>query len=89
MRRPPIDRLHFGASTVTPRGSTSALGMTGITRSTPDPVGGRIERDADGNATGVLVDKAMNLVERIVPQPTDAERRVALRSPLRTCTPSV
>jgi predicted amidohydrolase YtcJ len=60
--------------------NTRALRLSGITRSTPDPVGGRIERDADGNATGVLVDKAMDLVERIVPQPTDAERRVALRS---------
>ena len=60
--------------------NTRALRMTGITRATPDPVGGRIERDADGNATGVLVDKAMELVERIVPQPTDTERRVALRS---------
>ena len=60
--------------------NTRALRLSGIARSTPDPVGGRIERDADGNATGVLVDKAMDLVERIVPQPTDAERRLALRS---------
>jgi predicted amidohydrolase YtcJ len=62
--------------------NTQALRMAGITRATPDPVGGRIERDSDGNPTGVLVDKAMDLVERFVPQPTDTERRAALRAAL-------
>ena len=60
--------------------NTQALRMAGITRSTPDPIGGRIERDSDGNPTGVLIDKAMDLVEHIVPQPTNAERRAALRA---------
>ncbi|HXZ60550.1 MAG TPA: amidohydrolase [Steroidobacteraceae bacterium] len=59
---------------------TQALRLAGITRTTRDPVGGRIERDSEGNPTGVLVDKAMALVERIVPPPSDAERRVALRA---------
>jgi predicted amidohydrolase YtcJ len=60
--------------------NTRALRLAEITRATPDPVGGRIERDGDGNPTGVLVDKAMDLVERIVPPPTNAERRAALRA---------
>ena len=58
--------------------NTKALQAAGITRLTPDPPGGRIERDAAGNPTGVLVDKAMLLVERVIPQPTDDEQRAAL-----------
>lgn len=53
-----------------------ALALAGITRATPDPVGGRIERDADGEPTGVLVDAAMGLVERLVP-PEDAAELAA------------
>jgi hypothetical protein len=60
--------------------NTRALAMAGITRATRDPVGGRLERDSQGDPSGVLVDKAMELVERIVPPPTDAERRAALRA---------
>ncbi|WP_407716443.1 amidohydrolase [Micavibrio aeruginosavorus] len=33
----------------------AALKAAGITRDTPDPVGGRIERDANGNPTGMLI----------------------------------
>ena len=58
--------------------NSKALQMANITRATPDPIGGRIERDADGNPSGVLVDKAMGLVDRIVPPLSDAERRTAL-----------
>jgi predicted amidohydrolase YtcJ len=50
-----------------------ALQIAGITRDTPDPAGGRIERDAHGNPTGVLVDGAMGLVERHVPGEDAAE----------------
>lgn len=60
--------------------NTEALRVAGITRATPDPVGGRIERDPDGSPSGVLVDKAMQLADRVVPPPTDAERRAALRA---------
>jgi predicted amidohydrolase YtcJ len=60
--------------------NTAALRLAGITRSTPDPVGGRIERDPEGNPSGVLVDKAMGLADRVVPPSTDAERRAALRA---------
>src|ERR1700692_938871 len=59
--------------------NSKALIAAGITRDTRDPVGGRIERDAAGNPAGVLVDKAMDLVDQSVPQPSDAERRVALK----------
>lgn len=62
--------------------NTKALQAAGITKATPDPVGGRIERDTDGNPAGVLVDKAMALVDRVVPPPTVAERRAALQAAL-------
>lgn len=38
------------------------------------PDGGRIERDANGVPTGVLIDAAMALVDDAQPAPTDAER---------------
>jgi predicted amidohydrolase YtcJ len=62
--------------------NTKALLASGITRDTKDPVGGRIERDADGNPSGVLVDKAMDLAEQAIPRPTAAERRAALTAAL-------
>ncbi len=59
--------------------NTKALAAAGITGNMADPTGGRIERDAKGHPTGVLVDKAMDLIEPFVPQPSDAERLAALR----------
>ena len=57
-----------------------ALAEAGITVASPDPAGGRILRDASGAPTGVLVDAAADLVERVLPRPTaaDIERRVLL-----------
>lgn len=63
--------------------NTKALQMAGITRDTPDPVGGRIERDAKGEPTGILVDKAQLLLTKVMPPYTDAERRIALDSAMR------
>ncbi|MEQ1747617.1 MAG: amidohydrolase [Saprospiraceae bacterium] len=39
-----------------------ALELAGISRETPDPVGGRIVRDASGNLTGVFEENAMDLI---------------------------
>ena len=44
--------------------NSRALEVAGITDSTPDPEGGRIERDASGRATGMLQEQAMHLVVR-------------------------
>lgn len=50
-----------------------ALAAAGITRDTPDPEDGRIERDTDGNPSGVLHEGAMSLVEGLIPEPTTEE----------------
>jgi predicted amidohydrolase YtcJ len=44
-----------------------ALAAAGVTRATPAPAGGRIMRDAAGNPTGVLVDRAEDLITRRIP----------------------
>ena len=62
--------------------NSKALQVAGITRDTPDPPGGRIERDAEGRPSGVLVDKAMLLVEKVIPQPSSADLRDALKAAL-------
>ncbi len=50
-----------------------ALKLAGITRNTPDPAGGVIVRDARGEPTGIVKDNAKNLVDQIVPPPSDAD----------------
>ncbi|MBP7706368.1 MAG: amidohydrolase [Candidatus Aminicenantes bacterium] len=48
--------------------NSRALALAGVTRATPDPEGGRIERDpATGEPTGTLRESAAGLVERLVP----------------------
>jgi predicted amidohydrolase YtcJ len=47
-----------------------AMALAGIERSRPDPPGGRILRDADGNPTGVFIDTAQGLIYDHVPKPT-------------------
>ncbi|VXB49427.1 Amidohydrolase [Arthrobacter sp. 9V] len=42
--------------------NSAALTRLGITSDTPDPIGGRIERDADGQATGMLYETALKFV---------------------------
>jgi predicted amidohydrolase YtcJ len=48
--------------------SPAALRAGGVAADTPDPPGGRIERDADGMPTGVLRETALELVDRVVPR---------------------
>jgi predicted amidohydrolase YtcJ len=62
--------------------NSRALQAAGITGDTKDPVGGRIERDEHGNPSGVLVDKAMDLAAKGLPQPSDTERYQALTAAL-------
>lgn len=48
--------------------NSSALALAGITKETPDPEGGLIVRDADGEPTGYLLDAAQELVADKVPE---------------------
>lgn len=58
----------------------AALAAVGIDGDTPDPRGGRIVRDADGQPTGVLREDAATLVERRIPPPAIEARADMLRS---------
>jgi predicted amidohydrolase YtcJ len=55
-----------------------ALQLAGVQRATPDPEGGRIERDGDGTPNGILRAAAKLLVRALLPQPTLAELQEAL-----------
>jgi predicted amidohydrolase YtcJ len=63
--------------------NSRALTLAGITDSTHDPVGGKIIRDASGKATGVLVDAAQDLVNKVVPRLGEAEARRQLDESLK------
>ncbi|GAA4224006.1 amidohydrolase [Actinomadura meridiana] len=54
------------------------LRMAGITRDTVPPPGGVIDRDADGEPTGVLRETAQDLVRRVIPSFTREERSRAI-----------
>ncbi len=52
-----------------------ALKLAGITAKTPDPPGGTIVRDAQGNPTGIVKDAAIDLVQKVIP-PLSHQRRL-------------
>jgi predicted amidohydrolase YtcJ len=53
--------------------NTRAFEIAGITAATPDPADGRIERDEHGGPSGTLHEGAIELVHRLVPEPTIEE----------------
>ncbi len=65
---------HYGLA------NSAALAIAGITRDTPDPAGGTIDRDAGGNPTGILKEAAMGLVTRHVPPDDPAQTGAAIRA---------
>jgi predicted amidohydrolase YtcJ len=60
--------------------NTRALELAGITAATPDPAGGRIERDEHGAPMGTLQEQAMHLVLDLAPAPTHADRVAGIRA---------
>ncbi len=60
--------------------NTAALVAAGITDETENPDGGAIERDADGHATGILIDNAMGLVSSLWTEPDAAAKALALET---------
>jgi predicted amidohydrolase YtcJ len=53
--------------------NSRALELAGITKDTPDPADGRIERDPDGTPNGMLQEGAADLVTRHMPAATDED----------------
>jgi predicted amidohydrolase YtcJ len=63
--------------------NSRALELAGITRDTPDPADGRIERTGNGDPSGTLHEGAMSLVEDVAPADTAEEFGEGLRVALR------
>ena len=55
---------HYGVA------NSAAMELAGISAETPDPEGGVIVRDDDGNPTGVFTDQAMDLIRSLMPEET-------------------
>jgi hypothetical protein len=61
------------------------LDIAGVNAQTADPPGGKIYRDAKGNPTGVLVDNAMDLIEKSMPELSADEIEKRLKLALNEC----
>ena len=59
-----------------------ALKLAGIDRDTSDPIGGKIDKDINGEPNGVLIDKASLLVEKIIPKRSRQDEKNALKEGL-------
>ena len=60
--------------------NSAAMQAAGITNDTPDPDGGRIERGADGVATGIFIDNAMGLITSLIEAPSTTDISAALET---------
>jgi len=65
--------------------NSQALRLAGVTRDTPDPPHSRIERDADGNPTGLLREAAKDMVYHKLPPYTEDEFYKGLRMVYDEC----
>lgn len=77
--RPLIVRSSFGHTVLA---NSKALALAGITRATPDPLGGKVARDAAGEPTGILEDAAFEAYNELVPKPTPEQDVAAARAAL-------
>lgn len=59
--------------------NSAALALAGITASTPNPPGGVIRKDANGEPNGVLEESALALVAKLRPALTEAQQREGIR----------
>lgn len=59
--------------------NTRALELAGITRDTPDPEGGRFDRELDGTPNGYVLANAMNVFRELIPPDTDEYLKDNLR----------
>ncbi|MFO7540885.1 MAG: amidohydrolase [Chloroflexota bacterium] len=65
--------------------NSRALQLAGVTATTADPAGGQIQRDDQGQPTGILFEEAMKLVSTHIPPPTAAETVAAMRQAQAYC----
>lgn len=63
--------------------NAAAMKAASLTTATQDPAGGRIVRGSDNEPSGVLVDRAMGLVGRVIPAPSSDELRAATLAAIR------
>ncbi len=63
-----------------------ALSLAGISRDTPDPPRGIIDKDASGEPTGWIRERAQTLLWDQVPETTDEEVRTSLLKSLKDST---
>jgi len=68
-----IDEAHHSAWL-----NSKALEIVGITKDTPNPQGGIIERDSDGEANGLLRESAEAMASKFLPKPSEERKREAL-----------
>ena len=65
--------------------NSRAMRLARITSSTQDPPGGKIQRDANGEPTGILFEEAIDLAANHVPKPSEKEVVAAMRAAQRRC----
>jgi predicted amidohydrolase YtcJ len=65
--------------------NSKALQLAGITAGTPDPSGGQIQRDGQGQPTGIFFEDAIELVTQHIPEPLPAEVVQAMREAQAYC----
>ncbi len=65
--------------------NSRALQLAGIEASTPDPPGGKIQRDANGRPTGILFEEATKLVSKHIPPATETELIKSMRVAQEHC----
>ena len=68
--------------------NAEALRRAHITRRTPDPVNGKIERDSTGEPTGILSESAVDAMQAVTPRPDRARKLAALRILLKSARES-
>ncbi len=62
-----------------------ALDIAGITKDTPNPDGGVIVRKKNGEPTGVLINRAMNIVLKHIPEDTEEQARNKFLKAVNSC----
>ena len=76
-----LDRVDGYAALV----NKKAMELSGITKETATPFGGNIIRDKKDQPTGVLINRAMNIVKNIIPVETDSSYKVKILRAVDNC----